>query len=78
MSHTDLDSGSAADPAQAPRAPSFWDGRGELVIGGLLLAMAGTLAAGNAGMDVIGDGGLLGPRGSAGSWPRSPPSSASC
>ncbi|MFJ9552281.1 tripartite tricarboxylate transporter TctB family protein [Nocardiopsis sp. NPDC101807] len=64
MSHTDLDRGPAADPAQAPpRTPSFWDGRGELVIGGLLLAMAGTLAAGNAGMDVIGDGGLLGPQG---------------
>ncbi|MEE2037449.1 tripartite tricarboxylate transporter TctB family protein [Nocardiopsis sp. CT-R113] len=66
MSHTDLDSGSAADPPQAqapPRALSFWDGRGELIIGGLLLVMAVTLVIGNTGMDVIGDGGLLGPQG---------------
>ncbi|MBR8743193.1 tripartite tricarboxylate transporter TctB family protein [Nocardiopsis sp. MG754419] len=70
MSHTRLDP--AAEPPPAGRPPeteeptsplSFWDGRGELVIGAILLVVATVLVTGNLGMNVIGDGGLLGPQG---------------
>ncbi len=53
----------APGEADAPRPLSFWDGRGELVIGLVMLALAGVLGAGTLGMDVIGEGGPLGPQG---------------
>lgn len=66
MSDTTLDPSPAADPpgeAGPVRSLSFWEGRGELLIGAILLLMAALLGLGNLGMDVIGDGGVLGPQG---------------
>ncbi|MFE1166055.1 tripartite tricarboxylate transporter TctB family protein [Nocardiopsis sp. NPDC058789] len=66
MSDTTLDQSPAADPPEeaGPARPlSFWEGRGELLIGAVLLLMAVVLTLGNLGMDVIGDGGPLGPQG---------------
>ncbi|MFY7065748.1 tripartite tricarboxylate transporter TctB family protein [Nocardiopsis changdeensis] len=66
MSDTTLDPSPTTDPPgdREPARPlSFWEGRGELLIGAVLLLMAAVLALGNLGMDVIGDGGLLGPQG---------------
>lgn len=66
MSDTTTDQSPAPGPpceSEPARPLSFWEGRGELVIGAVLLLMAAALALGNLGMDVIGDGGLLGPQG---------------
>lgn len=61
--HTDPPPADAGEAGGTTRGLSFWDGRGELLIGAVLLAMAAALALGNLGMAVIGDGGLLGPQG---------------
>lgn len=52
----------SAPAAATPRRTAL-SGRGELVIAGLLLALAAVLVYGNLTMDVVGDGGLLGPQG---------------
>lgn len=54
----------SAPVAAAPRR-TVLSGRGELVLALLLLALAGVLLHGNLTMDVVGDGGLLGPQGFA-------------
>lgn len=54
----------SAPVAAAPRRTPL-SGRGELVLALLLLATAGVLLHGNLTMDVVGDGGLLGPQGFA-------------
>ncbi|MDT9591557.1 tripartite tricarboxylate transporter TctB family protein [Nocardioides zeae] len=55
-------------PGTQPAAPArrtVLSGRGELVVALLLLGVAGVLVYGNLTMDVVGDGGLLGPQGFA-------------
>lgn len=41
----------------------WWSGRGELVLAGLLAGLGVVLVVGNLTMQVVGDGGLLGPQG---------------
>lgn len=41
----------------------WWSGRGELVLAALLVALGVVLVVGNLTMQVVGDGGLLGPQG---------------
>lgn len=48
---------------EATRRTTPLAGRGEVVVAGLLLVLAGVLVHGNLTMDVVGDGGLLGPQG---------------
>lgn len=49
------------DAEEAPRG--WWAGRGELVVAALLIALALVLVYGNLTMNVVGEGGLLGPQG---------------
>lgn len=48
-----------------PEAPpaGWWSGRGELIVAALLILLAAVLIYGNLTMNVVGEGGLLGPQG---------------